>query len=45
MNLLLVPLICLEENSLQRIGYGGGYYDNYIKENKPKNTISIGIAL
>jgi 5-formyltetrahydrofolate cyclo-ligase len=45
MDLLLVPLICIEENSLHRIGYGGGYYDNYINKKKQKKTITIGIAL
>jgi 5-formyltetrahydrofolate cyclo-ligase len=29
--LVLVPLMCFNPLTKQRIGYGGGYYDEYIK--------------
>lgn len=43
--LLLVPLVAADE-SCQRMGYGGGYYDQTIaslKKNNPK-LVTIGIA-
>ena len=30
-NILLVPLVAFDKN-LNRIGYGGGFYDRYIKK-------------
>ena len=43
-DILLVPLVAFDEN-LNRIGYGGGYYDRYInKVNKYKKIITIGLA-
>ncbi len=43
-NILLVPLVAYD-NNLNRIGYGGGYYDRYIKKiKKKKNIITIGVA-
>ena len=40
-DILLVPLVAFD-NELNRIGYGGGFYDRYIK--KTKKTITIGLA-
>ena len=43
-NILLVPLVAFDKD-LNRIGYGGGYYDRYIKKiKKKKKLISIGLA-
>ena len=41
---LLVPLVSYD-NHLNRLGYGGGYYDRYIKKiEKIKKVIKIGLA-
>ena len=40
-SILLVPLLAFDKNN-NRIGYGGGFYDRYIKKNK--KIISIGLA-
>ena len=43
-SILLVPLVAFD-NHLNRIGYGGGYYDRYIKKvKKNKKIILIGLA-
>ncbi len=43
-NILLVPLVAFD-NHLNRIGYGGGFYDRYINKAKKKNKIVlIGLA-
>ena len=43
-NILLVPLLAFDKY-LNRIGYGGGYYDRYIKKIKTKKKIlTIGLA-
>jgi len=43
-NILLVPLIAFDR-SLNRIGYGGGFYDRYIdKIKKNKKITTIGLA-
>ena len=36
-DVLLVPLVAFD-NNLNRIGYGGGYYDRYIKKSKGKKN-------
>ena len=44
-DILLVPLIAFDKN-LNRLGYGGGYYDRLIKKlSKKKKIIKIGLAL
>tara|TARA_B100000963_G_scaffold167498_1_gene145509 strand:+ start:771 stop:1319 length:549 start_codon:yes stop_codon:yes gene_type:complete len=41
---LLVPLVAFDENR-NRIGYGGGFYDRYIKKlKKRKKILTIGLA-
>ena len=41
---LLVPLVAFDKN-LNRVGYGGGFYDRYIKKiKKTKKIITIGLA-
>ena len=43
-DILLVPLVAYDR-FLNRIGYGGGFYDRYIKRiRKNKNIITIGLA-
>ena len=43
-NILLIPLIAFDEN-LNRVGYGGGFYDRYISRiRKNKRILKIGIA-
>ena len=41
---MLVPLVAFDKN-LNRIGYGGGFYDRYIRRISKKNKIfKIGLA-
>ena len=43
-DILLVPLVAFDEK-LNRLGYGGGYYDRLIsKLSKKKKIIKIGLA-
>ena len=43
-DILLVPLVAYD-NGLNRLGYGGGYYDRYIEKlDKIKKVIKIGLA-
>ena len=43
-DILLVPLVAFDK-SFNRIGYGGGFYDRYIKKlRKKKKIITIGLA-
>ena len=42
--ILLVPLVAFDKN-FNRIGYGGGFYDRYIKKiKKIKKILTIGLA-
>ncbi len=43
-NILLVPLVAFDKY-LNRVGYGGGFYDRYIKRiKKNKKIVTIGLA-
>ena len=43
-DVLLIPLLAFDKN-LNRLGYGGGYYDRLIKKlSKKKDIIKIGLA-
>ena len=43
-DILLIPLVAFDKH-LNRLGYGGGYYDRYIKKlSKKKKIIKIGLA-
>ena len=43
-DILLVPLVAFDKN-YNRIGYGGGFYDRYIKKvKKSKKVLTIGFA-
>ena len=44
-DILLIPLVAFDKN-LNRLGYGGGYYDRLITRlSKKKKIIKIGLAL
>ena len=44
-DVLLIPLVAFDKN-LNRLGYGGGYYDRLIQKfSKKKKIIKIGLAL
>ena len=43
-DILLVPLVAYDDN-LNRLGYGGGFYDRYIKKiEEIKKIIKVGLA-
>ena len=43
-NIIFVPIVAYDKN-LNRIGYGGGFYDRYLKKlEKKKKIIKIGLA-
>ena len=43
-NILLIPLVAFD-SELNRLGYGGGYYDRYLSKNlNYKKIIKIGIS-
>ena len=44
-DILLIPLVAFDKN-LNRLGYGGGYYDRLIKKlSNKKKILKIGLAL
>ena len=44
-DIILVPLVAFDKN-LNRLGYGGGYYDRFIEKLiKKKKILKIGLAL
>ena len=43
-NILLIPLVAFDHH-LNRLGYGGGYYDRYLSKRKIKNELlKIGVG-
>ena len=42
-DILFIPLVAFDKN-LNRLGYGGGYYDRLIKKFSKKKIIKIGLA-
>lgn len=44
-NIVLVPLLAFDNNK-NRLGYGGGFYDRYLKKylKKNQNILTVGIA-
>ena len=44
-DILLIPLVAFDKK-LNRLGYGGGYYDRFIEKLvKKKKVVKIGLAL
>ena len=43
-NILIIPLVAFDKK-LNRLGYGGGYYDRLLKKMENINIIKIGLAL
>ena len=43
-DILFIPLVAFD-NKLNRLGYGGGYYDRYLVKNNNKKILKIGLAL
>jgi len=42
-NLLLIPLVGFD-SKLNRLGYGGGFYDRYLSKYKDDNIIKVGMG-
>ena len=43
-DVLLIPLVAFDKN-FNRVGYGGGFYDRYLKKiKKMKKILTIGLA-
>ena len=42
-DVIIAPLLAFDEDK-NRLGYGLGFYDKFIKKNKKKNMITIGAA-
>ena len=43
-NIFIIPLVAFDKK-LNRLGYGGGYYDRLLKKMENINIIKIGLAL
>ena len=43
-SILLIPIVAFDKQ-LNRLGYGGGYYDRFLKKYEKKNIIKIGLAI
>lgn len=43
-SILFVPMVAFDKR-LNRLGYGGGYYDRFLKKYEKKNIIKIGLAI
>ena len=43
-SILLIPMVAFDKQ-LNRLGYGGGYYDRFLKKYEKNNIIKIGLAI
>lgn len=43
LDIVLVPLTAFNPTSKNRLGYGGGYYDNFVKTNQDCLYIGVGL--
>ena len=43
-SILLIPMVAYDKR-LNRLGYGGGYYDRFLEKYKKKNILKIGLAI
>ena len=43
-SVLLIPMVAYDKR-LNRLGYGGGYYDRFLKKYEKKNILKIGLAI
>lgn len=43
-DVLLIPMVAYDDK-LNRLGYGGGYYDRFLKKYEKNNIIKIGLAI
>ena len=43
-SILLIPMVAFDKK-LNRLGYGGGYYDRFLKKYEKKRIIKIGLAI
>ena len=43
-SILLIPMVAYDKR-LNRLGYGGGYYDRFLEKCEKMRTIKIGLAL
>lgn len=43
LNVIFVPMVAYDQNK-NRLGYGAGYYDRYLKKMKKYNCIIVGLA-
>ena len=43
-SILLIPMVAFDKK-LNRLGYGGGYYDRFLEKFEKKKIIKIGLAL
>ena len=43
-SILLIPMVAYDKR-LNRLGYGGGYYDRFLEKYEKKNILKIGLAI
>ena len=43
-DVLLIPMVAFDDK-LNRLGYGGGFYDRFLKKYEKNNIIKIGLAI
>ncbi len=43
-SILLIPMVAYDKR-LNRLGYGGGYYDRFLEKYKKKKILKIGLAI